>query len=294
LKNFLISRRRFLRGGLAVAALGGVALGTDATFVEPDHPRLERVEIWLKTLPSSLDGFTIAQLSDFHYDPYFSITPIKAAVQMVNDLKPDLIALTGDFVTAPSFESRRHLNRRAHAAADPCAELLRSLGAPHGVFAVMGNHDNSFGPEGVTDSLQARGISVLRNRSVAIEKDGRRFWLAGVEDVLGWKADLNKALRGVASGEAAVLLCHEPDFADVASQHDISLQISGHSHGGQVRLPAAGALYLPPMGRKYPWGLRHLGSMQLYTNCGIGTVILPIRLNCPPEVTLITLRCGVA
>lgn len=262
--------------------------------MEPDHPRLERVEIRLEKLPSSLDGFTIAQLSDFHYDPYFSITPIQAAIRMVNELKPDLIALTGDFVTMPLFESRRHLNRQAHAAADPCAELLRYLGAPHGVFAVLGNHDNSYGPEGVTESLQARGISVLRNRCVAIEKDGRRFWLAGVEDVLGWKADLNKALRGVASGEATVLLCHEPDFADVACRHDIGLQISGHSHGGQVRLPVAGALYLPPLGKKYPWGLRRLGSMQLYTNCGIGTVNLPIRLNCPPEVTLFTLRSGVA
>lgn len=262
--------------------------------MEPDRPRVERVEIWLTKLPSSFDGFTIAQLSDFHYDPYFSITPIKAAIQMANDLKPDLAVLTGDFVTMPLVESRRHLNRRAHAEADPCSELLHAVRASHGVFAVLGNHDDSFGPEGVTDSLQAVGISVLRNRSVAIEKDGGRFWLAGVEDVLGLKADLNKALRGVASGEATVLLCHEPDFADLACRRDISLQISGHSHGGQVRLPLAGALYLPPMGKKYPWGLRRVGSMQLYTNCGIGTVNLPIRLNCPPEVTLFTLRSGVA
>jgi uncharacterized protein len=288
-----ISRRTFLRGGLAAAAVGSVALATDATFVEPDHPRLERVDIWLPTLPSALDGFTIAQLSDFHYDPYFSVTPIKAGIQMVNDLNPDLVVLTGDFVTMPFRDSRKHENRLAMEAADPCSEVLRALQAPHGVFAILGNHDHIFGPEGVTDSLQARGIQVLRNRSVAIEKDKRHFWLAGLDDVLGDGADLDETLRRIPPGETTVLLCHEPDFADIAALYGPALQISGHSHGGQVRLPLFGAPILPPLGRKYPWGWRRLGSMQLYTNCGIGTVNLPIRLNCPPEVTLFTLRSGV-
>jgi len=269
-----------------------VALGTDATFVEPDYPRLERVEIRLVKLPPALDGFTIAQLSDFHYDPYFSVTPIKAGIEMVNELKPDLVVLTGDFATMPLPESRRHHNRQALRAVEPCAALLRSLQAPGGVFAILGNHDFSFGPEGVVEALQSQGIPVLRNQSVLIEKNGGRFWLAGLDDVLGRQANLDDALQKVPNGETTVVLCHEPDFADVVATRSVDLQISGHSHGGQVRLPVVGALYLPPLGQKYPWGLRRLGSMQLYTNCGIGTVNLPIRWNCPPEVTLFTLRSG--
>lgn len=258
----------------------------------PDHPRLERVEIRLSGLPDAFHGLTIAQLSDFHYDPYFSIRPIKAAIQIVNDLEPDLVVLTGDFVTMPLRASWRHHNRQAREAADPCSELLRVLQAPLGVFAILGNHDAAFGPEGVSDSLRAHGLGVLRNQSVPLERGGRRLWLAGLDDVLGHKANLDETLRPIPNGETTVLLCHEPDFADIAAKRDIRLQISGHSHGGQVRLPLVGALYLPPLGEKYPWGLRSVRSMQLYTNCGIGTVNLPIRLNCPPEVTLFTLLSG--
>jgi predicted MPP superfamily phosphohydrolase len=105
-------------------------------------------------------------------------------------------------------------------------------------------------------------------------------------------ADLAKALRGIPKDETIVLLAHEPDFADYATRCAVSLQLSGHSHGGQVRFPFLGAPYLPELARKYPWGLRRIGAMALYTNVGIGTIGPPLRWRCPPEVSVLTLCCG--
>jgi predicted MPP superfamily phosphohydrolase len=142
----------------------------------------------------------------------------------------------------------------------------------------------------VTRALQAQNINVLANQSEAIERDGARIWLAGVNDVLGGTADLPKTLRRVPADEAIILLAHEPDFADVASRFPIDLQLSGHSHGGQIRLPLLPPLYLPKLAKKYILGTYHLGPLTLYTNAGLGTVGVPVRLNCPPEITLLTLR----
>ena len=116
------------------------------------------------------------------------------------------------------------------------------------------------------------------------------MWLAGLDDVLRRRSDLRRALSGVPSDELTILLVHEPDFADSVRGRSVDLQLSGHSHGGQIRLPLIGPPYLPPLGKKYPQGLRQLDQLALYTNRGIGTIGVPARLNCPPEITLFTLR----
>jgi len=278
-----ITRRKFLR---LAAVTGAVAVAGDAVFLEPNRPRIVRKEFLLPRLPERLNGFTIALLSDFHYDPYFSVHPLHASIAIVNGLGPDLIALTGDFVSTPLVGK----DAAAAAAAEPCARLLRQMAAPYGLWAVLGNHDFNTDPERVTRALQAEGILVLANQSVAIERDGARFWLAGVNDVLSRTADLAGTLRGVPAGEVVVLLAHEPDFADYAARFPIDLQLSGHSHGGQVRIPPLPPLYLPPMARKYILGTYQVGPLTLYTNAGLGTVGVPVRLNCPPEITLLTLR----
>ncbi|HET7442412.1 MAG TPA: metallophosphoesterase [Terriglobales bacterium] len=272
--------------------VAGAGVGTAAAFVESEHPRLVRVEIALPRLPQKLDGFTIAQLSDFHYDEYFSRTPIATAVKMVNALNPDMVALTGDFVTVPLATAEVERAPKAARDAVPCAQLLGGLRARCGSFAVLGNHDESSDPDEVTAALQQSDIRVLRNQALPVEREGERFWLAGINDALWGEADLKKTLRDVPAEAATVLLCHEPDFADEAANYPVDLQLSGHSHGGQVRLPLIGPPFLPPMARKYPWGLRRVGRMMLYTNCGVGTIRIPVRWNCPPEVTLIILRSG--
>ena len=291
--NFALTRRKFLKSGAGIAAAAGLGVAIDAALIEPNHPVLERVEVMLQRLPAELDGFTVAQLSDFHYDPYFSIGVIQSTVNITNQLKADLVVLTGDFVTMPVF-ARRGTAPRAADGIDPCARLLSALNSRHGAVAVLGNHDVFADPEHVTRSLEAAGIRVLRNQCIPIQGEGARFWLAGVDDVLGGGANIGETLRGVAGDEAVMVLCHEPDFADKVARYPVDLQLSGHSHGGQVRLPFIGPLYLPDLARKYPAGLRRIGSMMLYTNRGIGTIRVPVRWNCPPEITLVTLHSALA
>jgi predicted MPP superfamily phosphohydrolase len=245
-----------------------------------------RQEFHLQRWPERLNGFTVAVLSDFHYDPIFSVHPLRAAIAMVNNLHPDLIALTGDFVTVSSIGDEA----KGALAAEPCASLLRQMSAPHGLWAVMGNHDDATDPEHVTRALQAQNIQVLANQSQPVEQDGARFWLGGVNDVMNGAADLSKTMHGVPASEAVILLAHEPDFADEAAKSPIDLQISGHSHGGQIRIPFLPPLYLPALAKKYVWGTYQVGPLMLHTSAGLGTIGVPMRLNCPPEITLLTLR----
>ena len=277
------TRRQFFR---AAAATGTLAVVGDALLLAPNRPRIVRQEFFLPRWPERLNGFTVAMLSDFHYDPYFSSHPLRAAIAMVNRLHPDLIALTGDFVSVPLVGDET----KAAFAAEPCARLLRQMTAPHGLWAVMGNHDDATDAEHVTHALQAENIRVLANQSEPIEQDGSRFWLAGVNDVISGTADLSKTMHGVPAGEPVILLAHEPDFADEASQYPIDLQLSGHSHGGQIRIPFLPPLYLPELAKKYVWGTYHVGPLTLHTSAGLGTIGIPMRLNCPPEVTVLTLR----
>jgi uncharacterized protein len=277
------TRRQFLS---RAAAAGAVAVAGDGLLLAPNFPRIVRQEFHLQRWPEHLNGFTVAVLSDFHYDPYFSIHPLHAAIPMVNKLHPDLVALVGDFVSVPAFGD----DRKGALNAEPCARLLQQITAPHGLWAVMGNHDDGTDPQHVTRALQAQNIQVLANQSQPIDQDGARFWLAGVNDVMSGTADLSKTMHGVPAGEPVILLAHEPDFADEAAAFPIDLQLSGHSHGGQIRLPFLPPLYLPELAKKYIWGTYHVGSLTLHTSAGLGTIGIPMRLNCPPEITLLTLR----
>jgi uncharacterized protein len=283
-----ISRRKFILGA---AVAGTAAIVADSTLLEPNHPRLVRREIRLRRWPAELEGFTVALLSDFHYDEYFSAHPLRAAVPMVNALHPDLILLTGDFITAPTFDGGE---AQAAAHAEPCAALLRQMSAPHGLWAVLGNHDWATDPQHVSHAIREAGIRVLANESAAIEIAGARFWLSGVSDVLARTSDLDATLASVPRDEATILMAHEPDYADYVARYPVDLQLSGHSHGGQIRLPFLPPFYLPAMARKYYSGLYRVGPLTVYTNPGLGTMGVPIRWNCPPEVTLLTLRSGKA
>jgi predicted MPP superfamily phosphohydrolase len=224
-----------------------------------------------------MEGFKIVFLSDFHLYPHTQLEHVIEAVQVANSCKPDLVALGGDYVLST-----------AEAIFD-LAPALAKLNARVGVFSILGNHDHWQGDKTVVQGLTQSGIPVLRNTGMTIDIGRGQFYLAGTDD--GWvrRNDLKAALEKRPEGLFTLLLMHEPDFADEASSDGrVSIQISGHSHGGQVRLPFYGSPFLPPYGRKYDMGLYKVGDMQLYTNVGIG-VTAPIRLNCPPEVTEITL-----
>lgn len=282
------SRRAFLRralgAGLAAAAAGSCGVGY-ALAVEPDWLAVEQVTVRIRGLPPDLDGLVVAHLSDIHWGPYIGQREVRAAVEKVNALSPDLIALTGDYV----------LFSAEYAA--PCVTELAALGAPHGVFAIPGNHDYWTGIDVVTAQLQAGGLTLLRNTSQRLAVGSIPLWVVGLDDVWERHHDLEAALVGVPEDEPVLLLVHEPDFADQAARagHRILLQLSGHSHGGQVNLPLLGRPILPPLGQKYPAGLKTVpgSALQVYTNRGVGVTAPPVRFNCRPEVALLTLKRGV-
>jgi predicted MPP superfamily phosphohydrolase len=288
--SFFPTRRKFLQIGAATAALSAFAVAGDGTIFEANEPKLVSLDVRLPRLPEAWDGFRIAQLSDLHYDDYFSVVPLRNAVQMVNRLQPDLIVVTGDFITSPGKHSLRSTIVRAEKAVESCAKVVAQMHARSGILAALGNHDVGSNAHHVVEVLQSHNIPVLVNRSVPFEREGKRLWLAGVDDILAGRPRLELALKGIPADEPVVLLAHEPDWADYVAKHPVDLQLSGHSHGGQIRIPLLGAPYLPLMARKYPWGLRQIGGLTLYTNSGIGTIEVPMRIDCPPEVTLITLR----
>lgn len=286
------TRRNFIKAGAAVIASSALAIDGKAIITGTEDPRLVSVEIPLARLPAAWDGLTIVQLSDFHYDPHLTVPPIRKAIEITNRLRPDLIVLTGDFVTIPPLTMLFHNKKRSARVAEPCAALFAQLSAPLGTFAVLGNHDADSDPEFIVECLQANRIQVMRNSSVPLERQGKRLWLAGVDDVLRGNPDLDLTMKGIPSDEAVVALVHEPDYAHRVAEHPVDLQLSGHTHGGQIVLPLVGPPYLPPLGRLYVKGLYKLDSLALYTNVGLGTIRLPFRLNCPPEVTLIKLRAA--
>lgn len=265
--------------GLATAGAAGYI-----RLVEPVWLDVERFDWPIAKLAPQLDGKRIAQISDIHLSSYMSPTRLADALRRVAQLAPDWVVLTGDYVGEEA------------ASAEGLVDTLPVLDAP--VFAIFGNHDLWTSRTTVRRYLEAGGARVLLNEALPL---GDRLWLAGVDDLWSGHPDLRAAMSSVPTGAATILLAHEPDYFDHVRAEDapIVLQLSGHSHGGQVRLPtltpdAPGlntyAPILPRYGRRYPIGMRTLGKHTVYTNRGIGLWPVPLRLNCRPEITLITLR----
>lgn len=276
-----VKRRSFLKW---IGALGAVtaASGASAAYafkIEPGQLSVEKVPITLTRLPSAFEGLTIALLCDLHLGPYVTQAHIANAIQATNAAKPDLIVLGGDMVNF------------SHRYIEPCADLISRLNAPLGVYAVMGNHDYWVGFVDLTLRAWKRaGVTLLRNQPVPITRGRSTLHLIGIDDWWLERADLKQALDNVPRTACKIALMHEPDFADYAAEAEIDLQLSGHSHGGQVRVPGIGPLILPKYGVKYPMGLARVGNFtQVYTSRGVGVLPPAVRFNCPPEVSLIRL-----
>ncbi|HEX6729718.1 MAG TPA: metallophosphoesterase [Pyrinomonadaceae bacterium] len=250
-----------------------------AALTEPYMLTVEHQPIVLRRLPKELDGFRIVQLSDVHHGPFSSTEQIERAVQTANRLRPDIIALTGDYIS----------RERRYAA--PCAEMLGRLEAKYGVYAVLGNHDHWTDAALITDLFRAEGITVLINQGVHFEHRGASFWLAGVDDTMVGLEDIPLALAGARKDEMKLLLAHNPIVLRRAARAGVDLVLSGHTHGGQVALRSDRSASGRPR-RRLLKGLGRQGNTQIYVNRGLGTVILPVRYGCPPEVSLLELRCA--
>ncbi|HEV2829777.1 MAG TPA: metallophosphoesterase [Pyrinomonadaceae bacterium] len=248
-----------------------------AALTEPFRLTVEHHQIRLRRLPRELDGFRIVQLSDLHHSPFTSREQIERAIETANSLQPDIVALTGDYVS----------KEREYAA--PCAELLGELRARHGIFAVLGNHDHWTDAALITDLFRAEGITVLINQGMRFEKNGAAFWLAGVDDTMVGLEDLPLALAGASEQEFKLLLAHNPIILRKAARAGVDLVLSGHTHGGQVSLRSDRSASGRPR-RRLLKGLARQGETQIYVTRGLGTVVLPVRFGCPPEVSLLELR----
>ncbi|NJN66778.1 MAG: metallophosphoesterase [Chloroflexaceae bacterium] len=274
LATMALRQKQLRLPGLALAGFVGAGGVAYATMLEPRRPVLERVTLRLPSLPPALDGLRIGQFSDFHLGFPFTRANTQWAVRQMMDEKPDVIVLTGDFV---SF-------RRA---IPDLPALFGPLQAPLGVYAVPGNHDYWEGMDDIRASLEPAGVEFLINASRPLCWRGNEWWLAGIDDTWYGKADLAAALDGVPRGAFVVLLAHAPDIADTAAPWGVAVQLSGHTHGGHMHLPVLGKFCVPLHGLRYTSGLEQVGSMQLYVSRGLGGV--PLRLNCRPEATILTL-----
>jgi predicted MPP superfamily phosphohydrolase len=276
------ARRRLIGSGLAVAALGATGAGT-AYGLDTDDLRVERREIALPGWPAEADGLRVGYLSDFHCDSSESVRLTERAVGRLLAERPHVALLGGDYI---SIHARKWVPRAAAALA-PLAAV------PAGVFAVLGNHDWwSGGHSLVNRELIRAGFDVLNNRSVPFP-GAPGVWLVGLDDLCVDKQDAPAALAGVPHDAVKILLIHEPDYAD-QSPPGFALQLSGHSHGGQIRIPGISVCHCPRYGRHYPEGLLQGPNHPVYTSRGIGTIGPPFRLFCPPEVTLLTMRSASA
>lgn len=292
----MINRRMFLKtlagGALATGAFGGYAFGIE--------PRFRLVETRYRINSPRLDGLAaangrplrVAILTDLHAcEPWMPLSRIEAIVRRTNAINPDLTVLLGDYV-----ESKRRFN----SGTVPIGDWTRALGqlrAPHGVYAVLGNHDWWFDPEAITAHLEAVGIPVLENRTVPITTPhGGRYWLAGLGDQLAVRRtntgfygadDLDGTLRQIGDDKnPVILLAHEPDiFPEVPERVDLTL--CGHTHGGQVRLPILGSPIVPShYGQRFAYGHIVEDNRQLLVSGGLGCSVVPVRFGVPPEIVV--------
>lgn len=259
------------------ALAAGVAQAARTALTEPFLLTVERQPIILSKLPAALEGMKIVHLSDLHHSPFTGTEQIERAIEMANRLEPDIVALTGDYIS----------HDRSYAAR--CAEMVGRLRARYGVYAVLGNHDHWTDAALITDLFRAEGIQVLINEGLRFEQRGGSFWLAGVDDTMVGLEDLPLALAGSRESEMKLLLAHNPIILRRAARAGVDLVLSGHTHGGQVAWRSERSVSGRPR-RRMLKGLGRSGNTQIYVTRGLGTVVLPIRYGCPPEVSLIELR----
>ena len=252
-----------------------------AREVEPRRLEVVRPELTLPRLAAAFDGYRIVQIGDLHLDDWSKPERLDRIAEMVNEERPDLVVVTGDFA---SYSARR-LDTGSLVGA------LRRLSAPDGVLAILGNHDYLTDVKLIRRCIREAGLTELINEVVTLERGGSELHVAGIDDVMEGRSRLDLVLGELPEEGAAVLLAHEPDFADVAAATGrFDLQLSGHSHGGQVRVPVLGRAVLPPFSQRYTRGLHRVGGMLVYTNRGLGTVHARLRFGCRPEITALTLR----
>ena len=273
-----ITRRKFIKGLAAAGALTAAGAAGYGGLVARTDYELTETDIFIRDLPPSFDGFRIAQVSDVHHSSLVPLAEVRRVVELANGARADMIALTGDYTTA----SREYI--------EPCAEALSALAAPHGVWAVLGNHDHKTDGAATERALVARGIGLLDNANTRLRRGGEELQLAGIDDWSWAQNDWARAFKGVDRARPTVLLSHQPNVLDRPETEGVSLILSGHTHGGQVRLPLLGSPASLVDEFKYLRGRFERERTQLYVTRGTGVIGMPLRLGARPEIAVLRLR----
>lgn len=273
------TRRDFLRGLVAAPLVAVSATAAYARLIEPYNYLISETDIFIRDLPHAFEGFRITQLTDIHHSRILGIDEVRRVVNLAQQTRPDMFVLTGDYSTS----YRRYI--------EPCAEALSGLSAPEGVWAVLGNHDHYTDPELTTRALQRRHIAVLNNANTTLRRGSDEIQLSGIDDWTWNGTDWVKAFAGLKTKTPTILLSHQPRVLDFEQTKDVSLILSGHTHGGQLNFPLLGAparLFTTDL--RYARGLFRRGETQLYVSTGTGVIGLPLRLGVRPEIAVLRLR----
>ncbi len=272
-----LSWKKLLLGTLGLTALGTLAY---ARLIEPRWLHVRYIRVRLPGLDPAFHDYRLVQIADIHMGSWMSRARLQDTVDLINQLRPDAIAITGDFV-----------DRKAIFKADDLIQPLRDLKPLDVTIGVLGNHDYRFNANAIRRVLDASGVIELNNRVHTVQRGAAQLHLAGVDSITLRQDCLDAVLDALPETGAAVLLAHEPDFADVSAPTErFGLQISGHTHGGQIRLPLVGIPIRPDHGQRYPSGKYQVGKMMQYTNRGLGMIRPYMRLGARPEITVFMLE----
>ncbi|PKR78463.1 metallophosphoesterase [Halalkalibacillus sediminis] len=287
-KQKKISRRSFLNR-LTLGTLGffGISFGGYyyAREIEPYWLYVNRSNIQSEKIPESLTDFKIAQFTDTHIGFHYHNKELEDVVHSIQNETPDLIVFTGDLFDDPSLVDVEGF--------EEVVRILQKLDAPFGKYWVYGNHDHGgYGSSKIDEVMQQSGFKLLKNESTIIGSGDNTFTLTGLDDILLGSPNMRNVLPEEREEHFNIILCHEPDFAEVVKVYPFDVQLSGHSHGGQIQLPIIGNLVAPPLGERYVEGHFTLGNrpLQLFVSRGIGTTRLPFRFLCRPEINVYTLK----
>ncbi len=261
-----------------------------STEVEMNWIEIKNLTLKLPRLDPAFRGVRLVQVSDFHLGQWIDRERLDHIIQLTLEQKPDFIALTGDYVEYRPYGRPNEWTTYADSL-DIVRRSFPTLAAYCPTLAILGNHDHRVNAGWVEQALTEAGVTVMRNSVQTFTRGDAKFHIAAVDDILYKMNRLDQVLASLPADGAAVLLAHEPDFADTsAAAGRFDLQISGHTHGGQINLPLIGPPILPELGQKYPSGLYNIGDMLLYTNRGVGVTTVNARFNCRPEITVFTLE----
>jgi len=274
-----LTRRRFLNSLVAAPLVAVSATAAYARLIEPYNYLVSQTDILIRDLPAAFEGFRITQLTDIHHSRILGLEEVRRVVNLAQQTKPDMFVLTGDYSTS----YRRYI--------EPCAEALGALSAPEGVWAVLGNHDHYTDPELTTRALQRHHISVLNNAHTSLQRGPDKIQLSGIDDWSWNAADWTRAFTGLKTTTPTILLSHQPTVLDLEQTNNVSLILSGHTHGGQLSFPFLGApARFTTSDLKYARGLFRRGDTQLYVSTGTGVIGLPLRFGVRPEIAVLRLR----